>query len=85
MTFLETLAVTPVPCRDPENDPNWWFGDSEDEDEEYGTEHAVAAVRMCQECPIRYACLTQAVTTQETYGVWGAMTPPQREALKGRI
>lgn len=63
----------------------WWFGDSQDEDEEYGDEHAEVAVRLCKECPIRTECLTQAITFHESSGVWGGMTANQRQQLRGRI
>lgn len=64
----------------------WWFGDSQDVDEEYGDEHAGAAARLCREgCPIQRECLIQALTFHETSGVWGGMTTAQRESIKGRI
>lgn len=82
-TFLELLAASPrVPCAE---DTGKFFGDSQDEEEPYDDEHMVEAVTVCQECPIKRECLIQALTFHETHGVWGGMTPSQRESLRGRI
>ncbi len=82
MTFHELLAVSEVPCRDPKNDVGLWFGDSNDEDEQYGTEDAAKAAGLCVPCPIKHACLQYAITTNEYWGVWGATTPAQRDRLR---
>ena len=39
---------------------------------------SVAALRVCQICVVRSACLEHALETRETHGVWGGMTPNQR-------
>jgi WhiB family redox-sensing transcriptional regulator len=36
------------------------------------------AKRICNECPIRAACARWAMRTQE-FGVWGSLTPKERE------
>ena len=83
LTFHNLLAVTEtVPCRDRANDPNWWFGDSEDPDEKYNNREAQRAVALCQECPLKLECLSHALAANELYGVWGATTAAQRDALR---
>lgn len=49
-----------LPCR---RQPELWFTDSPAE-----AEHAK---RLCQQCPIRSACLQGALERQEPWGVWG--------------
>lgn len=84
MTFRRQLAVTVVPCNTPGNEKGWWFGDSLDEDEEFNNEEAQKAVALCFTCPLRIECLTDALTTNERYGVRGASTPAQRDFMLSR-
>lgn len=77
------LAATPrVPCA---QEPQKFFGDTQDEDEPYDDEHMQEAIALCQECPIKIECLIQALQNNETHGVWGGMTPAQRESTRNRI
>jgi hypothetical protein len=54
--------------------PDDWFASS---DGRYGSK----AAAICAECPVRDACLTAALETGEPWGIWGGMTPEQRERL----
>lgn len=36
------------------------------------------ALSICQSCPVRSECLDKAVKENETFGVWGGLTPTQR-------
>ena len=83
LTFHELVAKSEVtPCASPLNDPSWWFGDSEDPDEKYNNREAQRAVELCKECPLKYPCLSNALTQGEQYGVWGATTAAQRDQMK---
>jgi WhiB family redox-sensing transcriptional regulator len=42
------------------------------------------AVAICRQCPQVNRCAEYALTTREPYGVWGAMTEAQREAIYRR-
>ena len=60
-------AIVPVartgsvlPCTE---DPDLFFAESPQDVE--------TAKAMCQECPVRIACLTGALERQEPWGVWG--------------
>jgi hypothetical protein len=65
-----TKPVDEVPaCAD--YNPDWWFEE----------DHFAQAVEVCQRCPVRTRCLDQALEAGETLGVWGGLTPAQREAL----
>lgn len=37
--------------------------------------------RVCQACPVRDACLDWAIRHREPHGVWGGLTPRQRQRL----
>lgn len=39
------------------------------------------ASRICQQCPVRLACLTEAIANDEPYGTWGGLTRKQRQQL----
>ncbi len=59
------------------SDPEAWFVDT-------GDREAVARVKsICAECPVRTACLEIALRTDEPHGIWGGMTPAERQRMKG--
>lgn len=39
---------------------------------------------VCQRCPVRVACLADALDNQVEYGVWGGMTERERRSLLKR-
>jgi WhiB family transcriptional regulator, redox-sensing transcriptional regulator len=39
------------------------------------------ALAYCDGCPVRSACLEQAVRDREQYGIWGGMREPDRRRL----
>lgn len=40
------------------------------------------ALRVCSKCPVITDCLEYAMTTRQSFGVWGGMTPRQRQTLR---
>jgi WhiB family redox-sensing transcriptional regulator len=42
-----------------------------------------AAKRICRGCPVMAECLQYAVDNRETFGVWGGLSPRERQALRG--
>ncbi|HZG95329.1 MAG TPA: WhiB family transcriptional regulator [Mycobacteriales bacterium] len=40
-----------------------------------------AAKEICRQCPVIDHCREFAIATREPYGVWGGMTPEEREEL----
>ena len=40
----------------------------------------LAAKTVCLACPVLQQCRAHALTVREPYGVWGGMTPEEREA-----
>ena len=39
------------------------------------------AKRICGGCPVRDACLAEAIANEETHGVWGGLDEHERAAL----
>jgi hypothetical protein len=79
MRLLETLnpfGENQAYCASPVYDPEWWF----DKDTE------ILAAAICTRCPIINQCLDYAVSEKITDGVYGGLTPAERELLKrGRM
>lgn len=40
------------------------------------------ARRICGRCAVRSHCLTYALDTGQTFGIWGGLTAPQRRTLR---
>lgn len=38
------------------------------------------AKKYCQRCPVMVECRTRALQTREAYGVWGGLSPQERES-----
>jgi WhiB family redox-sensing transcriptional regulator len=49
---------------------------------EFGNNHTRQAVKICEECPVRLICLEYALTNEESWGIWGGLTPGQRRRLR---
>lgn len=56
------------------HDPNLWFP----EDRGRGQELYEEPRAICAGCPVREECLAYAIETQEPYGMWGGLTPRER-------
>ncbi len=44
-------------------------------------EDVVRAKAICNTCGVKGECLTYALSHRERYGVWGGMTPDEREEI----
>lgn len=51
------------------------------EDDDYDTKYTRKARYLCSMCPIRIKCRDKGIDNQEPYGIWGGLTPAEREAL----
>lgn len=76
-----TLAITPhldpdqqaqAACRDQPSD--LWYPVRGD--------NGSKAKAFCRRCPVRVACLTNAVARNEEFGVWGGAGEPARRGLR---
>lgn len=65
-------------CRDPDVDPDIFFPDYEKfkNIKEYTVARAKA---ICAECAVREQCLNYALANHEKFGIWGGMTPEERD------
>lgn len=62
------------------HNPEIWFPIGDGEHREF----LPVALGYCQPCPVRTACLSWAMDTDQRYGVWGGMTEGQRDNLRRR-
>lgn len=60
------------PCTDPAADPELWF--------EEGNNLGLEAQLLCTGCPVREACLEEALVTRAE-GIWGGTTTRQRRKI----
>jgi WhiB family redox-sensing transcriptional regulator len=60
-------------CANPEIDPEIFFPPQ--------AGNANAARQVCGRCPHQQACLDWALKTRQNFGVWGGLTPDQREQV----
>jgi len=76
MTLTETNWMNEALCRSSstENIGCNWFADAD-------TIACKRAITVCKECPVANQCLQAALDNEESFGVWGGMTPAQRHAL----
>ncbi|WP_080737185.1 WhiB family transcriptional regulator [Rhodococcoides fascians] len=44
-----------------------------------------AARRICNACPVMQKCLDHAVASNESFGVWGGLTPEERASHRWRV
>lgn len=42
-------------------------------------------VALCQDCPVRDLCLAAGLVFHEEFGIWGGLTPAQRQPLLQRL
>lgn len=40
------------------------------------------AKMLCQQCPVLTSCLEHALQCNERYGIWGGMSPAERQSLR---
>lgn len=59
-------------------DREWWFPGRGD----YAT--TAKAVAICNDCPVRVACLEYALSHNERHGVWGGRSERQRRRLRAQ-
>lgn len=44
-----------------------------------------AARQVCRSCPVQDECLTLALATDTSDGIWAGLTPPELRSLKRRM
>jgi hypothetical protein len=65
----------------PHVDPDWWYPERSSEDR--ATKGLTLAERrakaICVVCPVREACLREALETCDPWGIWGGTLPSERK------
>lgn len=70
---IDSAPVIP-PCQT--TDPEIWFGN------DYFKSTFTFARNLCARCPVRQKCLDYAMANDEEFGVWGGLSPSERDRLK---
>lgn len=67
----------------PAREPDWRQAACEgyDRDLFFDDQHTLAALAICEPCPIRRPCLEWALSRGEAFGVWGGATAEQRRRM----
>lgn len=76
--FQRLVAKTAPPCT--EVDPEKFFPVSVSP--EHTADLVDEAKRICAKCPIRWACLENAIAINDTYAILGGTTPAERHAMQ---
>lgn len=69
-------AVGEVPCM---NAPDFFFVDRNEPGQIKGYH---IAKKLCAECPIKWTCLDYALENDEQEGMWGGLSPYERQATR---
>ena len=65
-------------------DANLFFAPTHQETKEERTAREAQAKSVCASCPVREQCLTFALTTRESHGIWGGLNEGERRHLLER-
>ncbi|OBG87578.1 WhiB family transcriptional regulator [Mycobacterium sp. E802] len=65
-------------CRDA--DQALFFG-ADGEDRRTRTGRIQRAKQLCEDCPVISACRDHAIAAAEQHGIWGGLTPGERNAM----
>lgn len=65
--------------------PDYWFADEHDDEEEFGRSERAIAVTVCKRCPLKSECFEYAIFNEILDGVWGASVPQQRIAYLSKV
>lgn len=63
------------PCQT--TDPELWYGETGEDRMDYKL-----AKQFCTRCPVVDVCLAYAIEANELEGVWGGLSPSERQAMR---
>ena len=77
LRLAQAMAESPIvpPCTN--TDPEIWFGGQEE-----GYDYSRLAKQLCKMCPARKPCAEYAIVAKERYGIWGGLSPKQRQQAR---
>ena len=67
-------------CRD--TDPELFFPEVDDYTAPETAAQLFAAAKVCVSCPVRRECLTYAVDSGQSFGIWAGRTPSELRAIR---
>ena len=59
-------------------DESWWFAHP-------SSRRHIAAIAICESCPVRRECLAASLVYAEEFGMWGGLSSHLRPALVSRL
>lgn len=59
-----------------------FFAPDESESRSQRRRREAAAKAVCGECEVRVACLTEALSSDERFGIWGGLTERERRTAR---
>jgi WhiB family redox-sensing transcriptional regulator len=62
--------------------PDLFFAPDDSETRSERRRREAAAKSVCARCPVRIDCLTDALTSDERFGIWGGLTERERRSLR---
>ena len=63
------------------SDANLFFAPTQQETKEERTAREAHAKSVCARCPVREQCLSFALTTRESHGIWGGLNETERRRM----
>jgi WhiB family redox-sensing transcriptional regulator len=61
--------------------PDLFFAPDDSETRSERRRREAAAKSVCSRCPVRIDCLTDALASDERFGIWGGLTERERRSL----
>lgn len=84
---MTALAERPVfdtlPCRQPGNDPDWWFAYAARDNARHhvSRNRALKAKSLCLDCPLYWQCQEYALNEGVPEGIWGGLDGRDRDRI----
>jgi len=77
LALAKAMAESPIvpPCTN--TDPEIWFPEAGE-----SFSNALTAKKLCKLCPARIACAEYAIVAKEMHGIWGGMSPTERQRAR---
>jgi WhiB family redox-sensing transcriptional regulator len=60
--------------------PDYFYG-ADNESRDLRVRREQQAKQICRSCPVLGHCRSYAVNSRESFGIWGALTPRERQRL----
>lgn len=82
MALIQPSWADDAACRGAER--HLFFSPDVLENKETRLKRERQAKLLCRACPVREDCLAEAMSSRESYGIWGGLTEQERRSLLRR-